>query len=38
MFAKIVWKYLLDHQEHFLGKVNPNNQLIANIFGDQGGH
>lgn len=38
LFAEHVWTHLTTKKTHFIGKVNPHNRLIVDIFGDQGGH
>ena len=36
--AKLIWNYMEKNVPEFIGDVNPHNDMIASIFGDQGGH
>lgn len=36
--AKVLWRLLESKVPQVLGKVNPNNFLIEEVFGDQGGY
>jgi len=38
LFAQYMWKYVAENLPDYLGKVNPYNDQILDIFGDQGGH
>ncbi|XP_023330125.1 acyloxyacyl hydrolase isoform X2 [Eurytemora carolleeae] len=38
LIAEQVWSELLEKAPHIIGPVNPANQLIQKLFGDQGGH
>jgi len=38
LFADFMWNTLMENVPHFLGDVNPNNDLIESLFGDQGGY
>jgi len=38
LVAKYMWNYLEKHLPHYLGGVNPHNEKIVKIFGDQGGY
>ena len=38
LFAEYIWRDLEKFLPHYIGDVNPNNQRIVDIFGDQGGH
>jgi len=38
LIAEQVWSDLERKAPHILGPVNPNNQMIQELFGDQGGH
>jgi len=38
MFADWFWQQLSADHEDWLGAPNPNNALIENIFGNQGGY
>ncbi|GAB6019994.1 hypothetical protein CHUAL_002744 [Chamberlinius hualienensis] len=35
MFAQVIWEEILEQFPEILGAVNPNNDLIRQIFGDQ---
>jgi len=36
--ARVIWEWLEQSHPEFLGPVNPYNQQIQNLFGDQGGY
>ena len=36
--AKTLWRILESKVPHVLGKVNPQNEIIRLLFGDQGGY
>ncbi len=36
--ASFAWEYMKKNVPHFIGDVNPNNDQIREIFGDQGGY
>lgn len=36
--AKVMWRLLESKIPHVLGKVNPHNEIIRLLFGDQGGY
>ena len=38
LIATQFWKYLEENLPHVLGPINPYNELISQLFGDQGGH
>jgi len=38
MFADWYWAQLLGNHSDWFGAPNPNNALISNIFGNQGGY
>ena len=38
LITKNIWSHLETNLPWVLGPVNPNNELIDNLFGDQGGH
>lgn len=38
MITEAMWSEIEESYPEILGKVNPNNNLIRAIFGDQGGH
>jgi hypothetical protein len=38
MAAKVVWETLMREFPEYIGKVNPYNQEIERLFGDQGGY
>jgi len=38
MFADWFWAQLVQDHEDWLGPPNPNNELITNLFGNQGGY
>jgi len=38
MFADWFWAQLQQDHEDWLGPPNPNNDLITNLFGNQGGY
>ena len=38
LLAEYVWSYLEKHLPHYLGDVNPHNEEIIKIFGNQGGY
>jgi len=36
--ADYMWKYLEKNLPHYIGEINPHNEDIERIFGDQGGY
>jgi acyloxyacyl hydrolase len=38
LLAEYIWKHLEQHLPHYIGDINPHNQKIIDIFGDQGGY
>ena len=38
LLARIIWDHITQKTPHFVSAVNPHNQDIQNIFGDQGGY
>jgi hypothetical protein len=38
MMADYLWEQLQQDHPSFIGDVNPNNALIVQLFGDQGGY
>ena len=36
--ADHLWEFLVENRPEWLGEVNPNNEKIEEMFGDQGGH
>ena len=38
LMGKYTWHYLEKHLPHYLGEINPHNEKIIQIFGDQGGY
>lgn len=38
IIADIVWKKILKYFPEALGPINPHNNIIKTVFGDQGGH
>jgi len=36
--ADKIWEHLEAEKPEWLGPVNPNNDLITQLFGDQGGY
>ena len=38
LITQHIWSHLETNLPHVLGPVNPYNDVIVNMFGDQGGH
>jgi len=38
LVAEVVWDLIEEEYSHLIGPVNPNNDKIRQLFGDQGGH
>lgn len=38
MIAKVLWENLLINSPDALGSINPYNERIEELFGNQGGH
>ena len=38
LYADVLWEYLEKYYPDWLGPVNPFNDVITKIFGDQGGY
>ncbi|XP_014667051.1 PREDICTED: acyloxyacyl hydrolase-like [Priapulus caudatus] len=38
LFADVLWRHLESEFPHIIGQENPNNDVIAATFGDQGGY
>jgi len=36
--ADMIWQWLSTNYPNVLGSVNPNNDQITQVFGDQGGY
>jgi len=38
LIAEYTWSYLEKYLPHYLGDINPHNDEIIKVFGDQGGY
>ncbi|GAM20502.1 hypothetical protein SAMD00019534_036770 [Acytostelium subglobosum LB1] len=38
LMSGVYWNWLMEDHPEWLGDINPNNDLIASMFGDQGGY
>lgn len=38
LIAEYLWSQFEQYHPDFIGEINPNNELIAQLFGDQGGY
>ena len=38
LMAEYMWRHLEKYLPHYLGEINPHNEKIVEIFGDQGGY
>ncbi|GFS78164.1 acyloxyacyl hydrolase [Nephila pilipes] len=38
LITQAMWQEIADNYPEILGEVNPNNEIIRKLFGDQGGH